>query len=271
VTQTTPTVPANQGITLTGTFTDATSVPTDPTSGVLIVTDPLGASASYDFAALEHPSTGVYRRNLTPQQAGRWTYTFQATGGILAAIPGVFYVAPDDWEPTIDDVGRKMTSRTADVAGNEVGMFNANTRPTANQVAVIIREETNALAGYVGPAIPLSLYGLAHVAALNRIAARIELDYFPEQIPTGRSPYEQYLVERDAQEGRLISAIRSHTGSGESGGTAIGSFVTTSQATLDSAALSSVVANGADIPPYTPTAWPLMDPFWGGTAGSPIV
>jgi hypothetical protein len=265
----TPTVPAGQGITVSAVFNDASGLPADPSAGELIITDPLGATTSMDLGVLEHPSLGAYSRTLTPTTPGRWTYVFQATAGLAAALPGVFYVAPDDWEPTVADIGRKLRSRTKDTNGDEVGTFTSATRPDGDEVAAIIREETTAIAGFVGPDIPISLYGVARTAALNRIAARIELDYFPEQIPTGRSPYEQLIADRDVWEQRLVTAVREHTASGEAGGSAIGAFTTTSDASL--ASVISVVGNGADIPPYSPTGWPIYDPSWGGTAGSPIV
>jgi hypothetical protein len=178
------------------------------------------------------------------------------------------------WTPSVSDVGRKLRARTQDSNGNELGTFTTATRPTAIEVAAIIEEEVGAMTGFIGDDLPSHLWALAHEAALARIAARVELEYWPEQVQLGRSPYDQLVADRDREEGRLISAVRSQSGAGSSGGIAIGSILTRTQAAIDSAAIFGLdqIANGPDLAPTAPvpTGWPIPDSYWGGTAGSQI-
>lgn len=168
-----------------------------------------------------------------------------------------------DWTPSTTDVGRKLSARTIDESGNELGAFTTDTRPTLAQVQAIIGEEVGALAGFVGADLPSKLWGLAKDAVLNGIAARIELDFWPEQVQSGRSPYEQLAADRDRQEGRLISAIRAVTGTGEGGGRSIGSILTRPSYATESETAVIPNQNVNDTPPYAPTSWPVSDPSWG--------
>lgn len=263
------TIPSGQGITLRGTFADAAGTPVTPTSGELVVTDPNGAATTYPLGGLTSPSTGVYTKTIAPILAGRWTYVFHATGGVLAAAPGAFSVSPEDWTPTVADVGRKLHTRTKNGNGEETGTFTSATTvdvhlrtiPSAEDVQAIIEEETGALTGFVGSTLPPALWALAHKAALNRIAARIEQDFFPEQVQSGRSPYDQLVADRDLEEGRLISAMRAHTATLEGAtGAGFASVTMRSQATIDSETLP---LPSDDVPPYTSTGWPLADPQTG--------
>lgn len=262
------TIPAGQGIVLTATFTTPAGIPEAPSAGNLDVTDPTGNVTTYPLASLATSLVGTYEKTIAPILPGRWTYAFIATEGVIAAVTGAFNVAPEDWTPTVEEVGRKLRARTIDKNGTERGTFTSETgstdrltRPSAEEVASIIEEETGALQGFVGWDMPPTLWSLAKSAALSRIAARVELDYFPEQIQSGRSPYEQYVADRDREEGRLISAVRNMSGAGESGGVAIGSILTSPQAAIDSLTVTPVgnVIPDIDLSP----GWPV-----GGAAGT---
>lgn len=267
------TIPSGQGLTLTASFTDEDGIAVAPTDGQLVITDPTGATTTFPFSGLFSPSTGVFQKLVTPILMGRWTYAFHATETVLAVAQGAFSVAPEDWTPTVDDIGRKMRTRTMNRNGTEEGTFQPSTadpdhqtKPTAEDIARIIEEETGALMGFVGYDIPAPLWQLAHSAALSRVAARVELDYYTEQINSGRSPYEQYKDDRDLEEGRLVSAVRASSGAGEAGGLALGSMLTRPQAAIDSEnrpSTSNVVPD-TDFPPFTP-GWPV-----GGPAGTSV-
>lgn len=267
-----PTIPSGQPITLTGEFTDA--LPDEPTDGQLVVTDPTGAQTTYLFGSLVAGDAGVFSKLIAPIAVGRWTYVFHMTAGVLGVANGVFNVSPEDWTPSVADIGRKLRARTKDENGNELGEFTTATRPTAVEVAAIIEEETGALVGFVGDDLPIELWALARSAAVNRIAARIELEYWPEQVQAGRSTYEQLAAQRDTEEQRLVTAVRAMTGAGEAGGIGIGSMVTNSQVARDSGLIFSLdqVANGPDLAPTSPTpqGWPLPDPYWGGSPGTVV-
>lgn len=70
--------------TLTARFTNASGVLADPANVDLTITAPDGTITNVALGGLAHPSTGVYRYDLTLTQAGIWTYSFDADGSIEA-------------------------------------------------------------------------------------------------------------------------------------------------------------------------------------------
>jgi hypothetical protein len=99
--------------------------------------------------------------------------------------------------PTVDDVALLLRARTKDDQGHEVGTFDDATRPTADQV----EEHITAAVALVGTRLPPTdqlppelLPALTSVVAY-RAAMRIEKSYFPEQVRSDRSPYEQLRQE----------------------------------------------------------------------------
>lgn len=185
---------------------------------------------------------GVYAVNLeTPDMPGMYLIVWDdgtdtATEELLVtAAPTVptGESTPADWTPTLADVSQKLRARTVDGSGRELGLFGPTTRPTGSEVIDITVEEVGALAAYVGTDLPAVLWPLARSAALARVAARIELDYFPEQVRSERSPYTELADERDREEERLIGAVRA-TGASEGGGRYLGSIQTRPAAALAS-------------------------------------
>jgi hypothetical protein len=71
---------------LTATFTVSSAV-TDPTTITLKVQDPSGNEATYTYALAQvtKVSTGVYRYDLTIDEAGYWTWRWAGTGTVVAA------------------------------------------------------------------------------------------------------------------------------------------------------------------------------------------
>lgn len=96
-----------------------------------------------------------------------------------------------DWPTSVAAVGSVLRARTRDTQGNEVGTFTADTRPTADQVLLLINTAEGDLAASVGADLPDALWAQAAVVASYKAAMLVELSYFPEQVATGRSPYEQ--------------------------------------------------------------------------------
>lgn len=96
-----------------------------------------------------------------------------------------------DWTPTLDAVGSILRARTRDTQGNELGTFNGSTRPTDVQVAELIATAVGDVASAVVVDVIEPLWGSASSVATYRAAMLVELSYFPEQVATGRSPYEQ--------------------------------------------------------------------------------
>jgi hypothetical protein len=116
--------------------------------------------------------------------------------------------APAGVRPSVDDVALLIRARTKDSHGNEVGTFDDETRPTADQV----EEQIDA-------ALPLVLMRLPEVEKLPtelvpaiaavvayRAALRIEKSYYPEQVRSDRSAYDQLLGEYLADLEALVDA-----------------------------------------------------------------
>lgn len=96
-----------------------------------------------------------------------------------------------EYTPVIADVGSLLRSRTVDTNGNELGTFTPLTRPTDAQVGLLIQTAVGELEAQVGSDLPAHVRGLARTAAVYRAASLVEISYFPEQVTTGRSPYDQ--------------------------------------------------------------------------------
>jgi hypothetical protein len=104
---------------------------------------------------------------------------------------------PPPGRPTVDDVAELLRARTKDSAGNEVGTFDDDTRPTADQVEQHIDTAYALVSTRIPPLDDLPADLLPAFAGLvaYRAAMRIEKAYFPEQVQSGRSPYEQLRQE----------------------------------------------------------------------------
>ena len=96
-----------------------------------------------------------------------------------------------DYTPAVADVGALLRSRTVDTNGAELGTFTPQTRPTEAQVVYLIQTAVGEVEARVGADLQASLHGLARTAATYRAASLVEISYFPEQVATGRSPYDQ--------------------------------------------------------------------------------
>lgn len=96
-----------------------------------------------------------------------------------------------DWPVHAASVGSLLRARTRDTNGNEIGTFDATTRPTGDQVLSLINDAVEDLASSVGSDLPEAFWTKAATVAHYKTAMLVELSYFPEQVATGRSPYEQ--------------------------------------------------------------------------------
>lgn len=102
-----------------------------------------------------------------------------------------------DLRPSVEDVAQLLRARTQDSEGREVGTFNVDTRPTAEEVEGHI-DSAMGLVGLRLPApaaIPDAYHAAVSTLVAYRAAMRIEKSYFPEQVNTPRSPYEQLREE----------------------------------------------------------------------------
>ena len=116
-------------------------------------------------------------------------------------------VAPG--RPTVEDVALLLRARTKDANGTEVGTFDDETRPTADEVEGHI----TAAMGLVGIRVPdvdkLTDEATVAFSALvaYRAAMRVEKSYFPEQVRSDRSAYEQLRQEYLDDLQALLDAI----------------------------------------------------------------
>jgi len=132
-------------------------------------------------------------------------------------------MALDDLNPTLEEVGSHLRVRTKTRMGEEIGTFNAETRPTADQVTPLLARGARAVASHIGTEIceggdaekQAELYGDSRDAAALKVAMRIERSYFAEQVGSGKSPYKEMLDEYKEGIKTLIEAVAEHCGGGD--------------------------------------------------------
>lgn len=104
------------------------------------------------------------------------------------------------WPATPDDVAALLRARTQDDTDVEVGHWTDTTRPTQAEVERLLAMAQAIVLGQTGPLTPEVLVCVsvddimtqaATVVALLA-AMLVELSYFPEQVQSTRSAYEQY-------------------------------------------------------------------------------
>lgn len=108
--------------------------------------------------------------------------------------PDTFY------PPTVDDVGALLRARTQDSHDDELGTFTDDTRPTAEEVQIIIAQATSIVLGRTGKmdSPPMTcdtapdLRTNAQTAITMLAVMLVELSYFPEQVRSDRSAFEDY-------------------------------------------------------------------------------
>jgi hypothetical protein len=102
--------------------------------------------------------------------------------------------------PTVDDVGALLRARTQDDHDDEIGTFTADTRPTDVQVQKIIDQAVSVVFTRTGamdtppldcPTAPSLRTNAASCASMLAVML-VELSYFPEQVRSDRSAFEDY-------------------------------------------------------------------------------
>ena len=124
---------------------------------------------------------------------GWYRVTFKDAAAHLLLTDPVQNIPGSDinFRPTITEVARKIMSRTRDRYGNLVGTFTQNTQPTDTQAAGIITGVLTEIADYIGDEVPEAFRDDAANVAAIRAAMQIELDFYSDQVNTGRSIYPQ--------------------------------------------------------------------------------
>ena len=112
------------------------------------------------------------------------------------AIPGT-----SAFVPTVDDVGALIRTRTKDQFGNELGTFTADTRPTDDQVLVLIGQAYDYVTARVDTDLPEESWSPARSCVALKAAMLVELSYWPDQIPLNQSPYSMLRQEFEGANG----------------------------------------------------------------------
>jgi hypothetical protein len=132
------------------------------------------------------------------------------------------------WAPAISDVAALERARTKDPNGNELGIFDATTRPTDTDVEPLIRNACADVASYVGWDLPDDLQAEACNLATIYTALQIEESYYPEQVANGRSPWQQLWQRYQLGIKELADAAADYAGMDASLAATQGSVLVTS-------------------------------------------
>lgn len=121
--------------------------------------------------------------------------------------------------PSVQDVALLLRARTKDSNGAEVGTFDDETRPTADQVELQIDAAMALVCTRFPPLKDLDETWLPAVTSLvaYRAALRIEKSYFPEQVRSDRSAYVQLREEYVDDLAALEEAIENAAGGASAG------------------------------------------------------
>lgn len=128
-------------------------------------------------------------------------------------------MAEPTFAPTVDEVASYVRARTKVSGGKEVGIFNANTRPTEAEVTLLIGQAVDHVSAAIG-GDPCNdqLKRSAKVAAALYTAILIEVSYFPEtSANSGSSAVRLESLFKDRMKS-LISAVATECGGQGTGG-----------------------------------------------------
>jgi hypothetical protein len=96
---------------------------------------------------------------------------------------------PLSFVPDTIDVAHILRARTKNDLGQELGDFTDATRPTGDEVTGLIGQAYDDVTSQIDTDLPQESYGAARNAIALAAALKVELSYWPEQIPNGQSPY----------------------------------------------------------------------------------
>lgn len=117
------------------------------------------------------------------------------------------------WPATPDDVAALLRARTQDTTGQEVGAWTTDTRPDLNGVTQTLAMCTSVVLGQTGDVTDLvcpsadDVRAQAATAVALLAAMLIELSYFPEQVASNRSAYDQYAALWNATMPQLVQSV----------------------------------------------------------------
>lgn len=124
---------------------------------------------------------------------------------------------------TVEDVAALLRARTKDLNGTELGTFNENTRPTDVEVERLITMALAEVTGQIGPYAYDPCASAATALIAIRAAMWVELSYFPEQVRTERSVYDELAAQWTAGMPVLVTCVEGNSpGTGDGGETNLG-------------------------------------------------
>jgi hypothetical protein len=203
------------------TFRDDAGALFDPPDLDLKIRKPDGAEVTYSFpedVQIVHISLGVFRGEITPDQAGTWGYRWKVPPGTgQGAEPGQFYVRPEFyelWRPTVDDVALTLRARAHTQGGLRLTTFTDETEPTKAEVERYIdRAAADVFADLEADPVPTGRYLKARSLATIRAAMYVELPTAGED----NSIYDDLKALYDSDLTKLKDAIVDAAGTGVDG------------------------------------------------------
>lgn len=112
------------------------------------------------------------------------------------------------YTPTVERVATKIISRTRDQYGNLTGTFSSTTTPTDDQVYTVVEDVITEVADVIGDDIPDELLDDAAGVVALKAAMQVELNFFSDQVNTGRSIYPQLSKQYDAALAALARQVQ---------------------------------------------------------------
>jgi hypothetical protein len=161
----------------------------------------------------EHPMSRSFTTDSATLQNGWYRVSFiDDLGNVLYTDP-IFNRAgsrDQNYFPTVRNVGSKLMSRTKDQFGNLCGTFTSETTPTNDQAESVIEGIITEIADVIGDKVPAELIDDAQNVTALRAAMQIELDFFADQVNTGRSIYPQLRDQYDIALKNLSLAVNEY-------------------------------------------------------------
>lgn len=151
-----------------------------------IIEDPAG-SGSYATTLVAPAEGGQYS---VLWDTGTVGPSSTASDDLLVTLAPIVSL-PAGITPTLAEVGALTRTRTRDTNGVELGTFTDETRPTGDQVALLIQDAVGEITDLYGDNLPTELESSARKVAKLRSAMLVELSFFGDQIAQRRSPYAE--------------------------------------------------------------------------------
>lgn len=142
-------------------------------------------------------------------EEGWYILTFESANGGQSPTTPIFNTPSlaIGYLPLVSDIGSLLRARTKSTLGVELGTFTTDTRPTFDEVMVMIDIAASDVTAKVDYDLPVETYTQAKDLIALRTAMLVELSYFPEQVAQNKSAYAEYKVLYDDGLERLVEAV----------------------------------------------------------------